>query len=165
MKAAVDVRYEKDRAVAACVVFDTWQDGEPARLVRTEVPAAARYRAGAFFERELPCLLSVLREADHRFEAIVIDGYVHLRPEVGKGLGASLCDTLAYSTEIIGVAKKPLAVADRFVEVRRGRSTKPLFVSAIGCPVERAAEHVSRMHGAYRIPTLLRLADRHARGI
>jgi len=58
MKAAVDVCYESDRAVAACVVFNDWSDSEPAALVREVLPAAARYRSGRFFERELQPVLS-----------------------------------------------------------------------------------------------------------
>jgi deoxyribonuclease V len=55
-------------------------------------------------------------------------------------------------------------MADRFVTIRRGRSTKPLFVSAVGWELENAAAAIAGMHGPYRIPTLLRLADRLARG-
>ena len=117
-----------------------------------------------FYERELPCLLAVLEEAEQEFEAIVIDGYVHLRPDVGKGLGLHLAEALAYSPVIIGVAKTPLQVADRFVPIRRGRSANPLFVSALGCPLDDAARAIQGMHGPYRIPTIFRLADQHARG-
>ena len=165
MKAALDVHYRGERAVAACVSFRDWHDGEATRLVRVEVPIGGRYRAGRFYERELPCLLAVLERADHEFEAIVIDGYVHLKPKVGKGLGVHLAEALPYSPIIIGVAKSPLRVADRFVPILRGRSAKPLFVSASGCPLADAARWVRQMHGPHRIPTMLRLADRCARGM
>jgi len=164
MKAALDVHYESRRAIGACVVFDDWSDSEPAALVRVVVPGASPYRPGRFYERELPCLLSVLGRSGCEFETIVIDGYVHLRAEVGKGLGAHLFASLPYSPVVIGVAKSPLKIADRFVAITRGRSARPLFVSAIGCPVEQAAQSIASMHGPHRIPTLLKLADRHARG-
>lgn len=164
MKAALDVDYRGDGAVAACVAFRDWQDGEPTRIVRVAVPTPERYRAGRFYRRELPCLLTVLDEAGLKFDTIVVDGYVHLRPEVGTGLGARLAQALSYSTVIIGVAKSPLRIADRFTAIIRGRSSKPLFVSALGCPLEDAAREVQGMHGRYRIPTILRLADRCARG-
>jgi deoxyribonuclease V len=163
VKAAVDVSYRDDSAVAACVAFDAWSDGEPAWLVRETLPAAARYRAGRFFERELPCLMAVLGKAAMPFEVILIDGYVHLRADQGAGLGARLAEALPYPAVVIGVAKSPLAIADRFVPITRGRSRKPLLVSAIGCPVERAAALVVGMHGPFRIPTMLRLADRLGR--
>jgi hypothetical protein len=35
----------------------------------------------------------------------------------------------------------------------------------IGCSLEEAARSIQRMHGPHRIPTLLKLADRHARGL
>jgi deoxyribonuclease V len=164
VKAAVDVHYRDDRAAAACVVFRGWRDGKPERLVRATVPGAAGYRAGAFFERELPGVLAVLEQAGERFDTVVIDGYVHLGPGTGPGLGVHLAEALGYPSAIVGVAKSPLRLAQRFVPVMRGRSVKPLFVSALGCPLERAARWVRDMHGPYRIPTLLKLADRHARG-
>ena len=164
MKAALDVHYSGESAVAACVAFRDWHDGEPTRLVRVAVPVGGRYRAGRFFERELPCLMTVLEEAREEFETIVIDGYVHLKSELGLGLGTHLARALEFSSMIIGVAKNPLRSADRFVPVARGRSAKPLFVSALGCPLEDAARWVREMHGPHRIPTILRLADQHARG-
>ena len=163
MKAALDVHYESGRSIAACVVFDDWQDGEPAELVRAVVPGSLPYRPGRFYERELPCLLSVLHKARREFEAIVIDGYVHLRPDAGKGLGLHLFESLPYSPAVIGVAKSPLKVADSFTEIHRGRSRKPLSISAVGCALDYAAHSVLSMHGPFRIPTLLKLADRLAR--
>ena len=56
-----------------------------------------------------------------------------------------------------------LAVAARFVPVRPGASERPLFVSASGWTLERAAAAIAGMHGPHRIPTLLELADRAAR--
>lgn len=163
MKAALDVHYEGGRAFAACVVFDRWQDSEPAELIRTVVHGSLPYRAGRFYERELPCLMSVLRVAGHEFEAVIIDGYVHLRADAGKGLGLHLYESLDYSTTVIGVAKNPLRVADRFIAIRRGRSKKPLYISAAGCTVEYAAQSILRMYGPHRIPALLKRADHHAR--
>jgi len=164
MKAVLDVHYRGGGAMAACVAFDSWQDSLPAEIIRAAVPPVPHYRAGRFYERELPCLLAVLQSAAREFEIIVIDGYVHLRADAGKGLGAHLYESLSCATAVVGVAKKPLKVADRFVTINRGRGSKPLFVSAAGCPVDYAAQSVSGMHGPYRIPTLLRIADQQARG-
>ena len=163
MKAALDVHYDRQRAVVSCVVFNTWLDSEPSEVIRAVVPPASQYRSGRFYERELPCLMSVLNQTRHQFGTIVIDGFVHLKADVGKGLGTHLFESLPYTAEVIGVAKNPLKVADRFVTINRGRSKKPLYVSAVGCPVEQAAKSIISMHGLYRIPTLLKLADQHAR--
>ncbi len=163
LKAVLDVHYGASGATAACVVFEAWPDAEPIGVHRVVVAKAAGYRAGRFFERELPGLLAVLEAAGREFESIVIDGYVHLRAGAGKGLGQHLREALPYEAEIIGVAKNPLKIADRFVPVLRGRSAKPLFVSAAGCSLADARKAVLSMHGPYRIPTLLRLADQYAR--
>jgi deoxyinosine 3'endonuclease (endonuclease V) len=96
-------------------------------------------------------------------ETVVIDGYVHLKPEVGRGLGAHLAEALPYRAAIIGVGKSQLPIADRYVEVHRGRSRKPLFVSAAGCSLAHAAASIESMHGSFRIPTLLKLADAESR--
>jgi deoxyribonuclease V len=165
MKAALDVHYESDRSIAACVVFNHWLDSEPAELIRVVVPSASQYFAGRFYERELPCLMSVLQRIDHEFDTIIIDGYVHFRADEGKGLGVHLFESLSYSPVVVGVAKNPLKVADNFVPINRGKSKRPLFVSAIGCSVEQAARSILSMHGPYRIPTLLKLADHHARAV
>jgi len=47
--------------------------------------------------------------------------------------------------------------------VRRGESGSPLFVTAVGIDVALAAQEVRRMHGPYRVPTLLRAVDQLAR--
>jgi deoxyribonuclease V len=165
MKAALDVYYQSNSSTAACVVFENWQDSRPTEIIQTVLPSTPPYCAGRFYLREFPCLLSVLEQADRRFETLVIDGYVHLKDHVGKGLGTHLFESLWYSPAVIGVAKKPLKVADHFVPINRGRSSRPLFVSAMGCSVDRAARSISRMHGPYRIPTLLKLTDQTARKI
>ena len=58
-----------------------------AAVVTTTLSVPASYRPGRFYERELPGLLAVLQEAGEEFKTIVIDGYVHLKPHIGKGLG------------------------------------------------------------------------------
>ncbi len=164
MKAALDVHYDSDGSTAACVVFEKWTDSIPTDIIRTIGDRPSPYRPGRFFERELPCLMAVIERAGRRFDTIVIDGYVHLKAEVGKGLGVCLFESLSYAPAVIGVAKTPLEVADRFVPICRGKSRRPLFVSAMGCSMDYAAQSILGMHGPYRIPTLLKLADHHARG-
>jgi len=162
MKAALDVFYD-DHAHAACVTFDSWSDGQALQNYRISVPGFRPYRPGHFFERELTPLLAVLEHTGKSFSHIIIDGYVHLK-ENRMGLGAHLHEALPYPAVVIGVAKNPLAVADRFTPITRGRSAKPLFVSAVGWQSVDAAAAIAGMHGPFRIPTLLRLADRIARG-
>jgi deoxyribonuclease V len=49
------------------------------------------------------------------------------------------------------------------VPIVRGISRQPLFVTTIGTDVAAAAAAVLGMHGAHRIPTLLKRVDRLAR--
>lgn len=163
MKAAIDVYYEENKWSAACVVFTDWSDTGPAQITRAFGSDPMPYRAGRFYERELPCLMEVLQLTDLDFDTIVIDGYVHLRTGSGKGLGASLFELLPYSPAVVGIAKNPLRIADRFLAIRRGKSKKPLFISAIGWQKEQAARSIFNMHGPHRIPSLIRAADQHAR--
>jgi hypothetical protein len=96
-------------------------------------------------------------------ETVVIGRYVDVRPEEGRRLGGHLAETLPYRAAIIGVGKSQLPIADRYVEVSRGGSRKPLFVSAAGCSPAYAAASIESMHGSFRIPTLLKLADAESR--
>jgi len=157
MIAAVDVHYGDDVAIAACVAFADWEDERPAweRVVR--VAGVAPYEPGAFFKRELPALLEVLN--DQSFDTVLIDGYVWLAPR-RRGLGAYVHEALG--KPVVGVAKTYFhgAVA---VPVLRGASNRPLHVTAAGLPADEAAEGVRRMHGAHRVPTLLRRVDRLCR--
>lgn len=162
MKAALDVWYDKDTFCACCVVFEHWEDARASEVVTLSGTGVGPYRPGRFFERELPCLLAVLERASIPFDAVVIDGYVDLDGSRGKGLGRHLYEALGGRSIVVGVAKSPLSFACRFVPIFRGSSTRPVYVSGAGCPEDLAAAWVSRMHGPYRIPTLLALAHRSA---
>ncbi len=164
MNAVLDVHYDKQIAYAACVEFLNWMDTTPVRTIVVSTGVSSVYLPGRFFERELPCLLAVLKRARRKYESLVIDGYVFLKEPVANGLGAHLEQVLKYSPKVIGVAKNPLRVADRFVTIFRGKSKKPLFISSVNIPVEEAAELVAGMAGPFRIPTLIRLADKACRG-
>lgn len=163
MKAILDVHYHEGMARAACVIFNQWPDSEPMETVTVDLAEPARYRPGHFADRELPCLQAVLAKACRRFDHLLVDGYVHLQSPLLEGLGGHLANHLDYRASVIGVAKHPLRVADRFLPVFRGRSTRPLFVSAANCPLAEAVAFIAAMHGPYRIPTLVRLADRLSR--
>lgn len=163
MNAILDVAYRDNTAVTACVAFNGWTDSRPSAVHTRPMDGIADYIPGKFYERELPCLLDVLDRMDTSFEVLVIDGFVHLKPPRIKGLGAYLAESIRYPVAVIGVAKSPLAIADRFVPVLRGRSRKPLLVSSINMPVQRAADLIAGMHGDYRLPALIKMADQAAR--
>jgi deoxyribonuclease V len=91
-----------------------------------------------------------------------VDGYVLLGPN-RPGLGARLFEALGNSIPVIGVAKTYFQ-GSRAASVRRPGSDRPLFVTAVGVDLGLAAEQIARMHGPFRIPTLLRRVDQLARG-
>jgi deoxyribonuclease V len=164
MMACVDVDYRDPDAVAACVLFRAWTDESSAGELVEHIRGVAEYVPGQFYRRELPCLLAVLCRVAERLELVVVDGYVWLGDEDRPGLGAHLYEALGRQVPIVGVAKTRFAGARSAVEVVRGESaTRPLFVTAAGLDVTEAARRVQTMHGAYRIPTLLRQVDRLCR--
>jgi deoxyribonuclease V len=164
-----DVAYDDatGRARAAGVVLASPSAPSPvATFVRDGVVDAA-YRSGEFFARELPLLLPLLRGIAplHAIDTVVVDAYVDLG--VGPGMGRRLHEALAAEglpAAVIGIAKNPHAGAPG-IEVRRGTSDRPLWVTAADLPVAVAATEVAAMAGAHRLPDAVRLADHLARGL
>jgi deoxyribonuclease V len=162
--AIVDVHYEGDRATAACVVAARWTDEVPVEERVTTVHDVQRYRPGAFFERELPCILAVLSLLRTEPRTVVIDGYVDLDERGTPGLGGHLHAHYGGTLAVVGVAKTPYRGSSFAVHVLRGTSHHPLYVTARGLLPAEAADLVRSMHGAHRIPTLLKRVDGLARG-
>ncbi len=158
MIACLDVDYRDAAAYAAGIAFHDWSDAAPATEKVISVAEVQPYQPGQFFRRELPCLLAVLRELPP-VAVVVVDGYVWLDGVSVAGLGAYLYQALEGKTAVIGVAKTRFAGAGAAVEVLRGRSTRPLFITAAGMNAHTAAEHVRSMHGPNRLPTLLKRVD------
>lgn len=161
--AAVDVDYRDVGAVAAAVWFERWDAEAPVTERVVRVDAVADYRPGRFFERELPAVLAVLEGTS--CDVVIVDGYVWLgAPGERPGLGAHLRAAFDQGSApaVIGVAKNRFAGAES-VEVLRGGSARPLYVTAVGIDRDEAAAAIRAMHGVHRIPTLLGRVDRLAR--
>jgi deoxyribonuclease V len=163
MFACVDVDYREASAVAACVLFHHWTDGDGYAELIEQVAEIQPYKPGQFFRRELPCLLAVLRKVAEPLRTVIVDGYVWLRDEQSPGLGAHLFDALERTIPVIGVAKTRFQGAAAAREVVRGDSRKPLFVTTAGIDLDQAARQIQEMHGTYRIPTLLKRVDQLCR--
>lgn len=155
MKVAVDVHYRETEGLAAAVGFIHWSDAEPAFTATARIAVPADYEPGAFYKRELPAILAVLEQLPEAPELVIVDAYVDLGSD-RPGLGRRLYD--AVGLPVIGVAKTRFAEAD-VVEVLRGASKRPLFVTAAGIDAHEAAARIEAMHGSSRIPTLLKLVD------
>jgi deoxyribonuclease V len=166
MIAAADVQYDEiaGKARAAILLFEQWTDAAALATSIQRVDRVEPYVPGEFYRRELPCLLPLLGEAlrDHPIEIVIVDGYVDL-PGERPGLGRHLHQALGGAVEVVGVAKSEFAEAPASA-IYRGASKRPLWVSATGS-VRQAAHGVLCMHGAHRIPTLLRQVDALARGL
>lgn len=161
---AVDVHYSNDTAVVAGVLFSSWESEAAEHVYSSLVSNVADYEPGKFYKRELPCILQLLHEHGLAPECIVIDGYVFLDGVSRPGVGKYLYDALHARTPVVGVAKRPFrGIPDKY-QLFRGNSTRPLYVTAAGMPVELAKQHIQDMHGKHRIPELLKKTDRLCRG-
>jgi deoxyribonuclease V len=162
--AILDVAYTSEAAGAACVLADSWTASAAVSEINKHLPCTpAKYEPGCFYKRELPLLLDVIRELEAQPAALVIDGYVWLGPKNEPGLGAHLFESLGRTTPVIGAAKSPYRHDTWSVQVLRGKSRRPLYVTAAGVDQIKAAGLVLGMNGKHRIPTLLQRADRLAR--
>lgn len=162
MMACLDVGYRDDKTIAACLVFAGWGSDRAEYVIVKELPPAPPYEPGMFYRRELHCLLQVM--PSDPLDGIIVDGFVWTSEDLRPGLGAHLFEAIGRRSPVVGVAKTRLRGAPAELVVR-GESTSPLFVSAVGLEVREAAEHVRRMHGTYRVPTLLKEVDRLSRGV
>jgi len=160
----LDAAYREDLAVACAVAFSAPDSLTFEALyygVKGNVP---RYQAGSLYLRELPVLLEAIEQFPGTPNLVMVDGYAWL-PGKRPGLGMHLFRALDEKVPVIGVAKNPYRGHAACKKVFRGRSRRPLFVTACGIRASRAAEMVSQMSGKYRLPDMIRLADRRARSL
>jgi len=160
---AVDVHYMDDCTARAAMVAAL--DSRFSLVCGTEtavVTVDAPYRPGDFYRRELPPLKAVL-PLSGALALVVIDGYADLDAAGRPGLGAHV--HAEFGAPVIGVAKTLYRTATHAAPVLRGRSARPLYVTAAGMSVADAARLVSEMAGPFRLPAAVRLADRLARGL
>ncbi|MWN05252.1 endonuclease V [Gilliamella sp. Pas-s95] len=163
---AIDVYYIDNCAKAVGVLFHHWTDSTSAieQVITDYQDNVAPYQSGQFYQRELPCIMSLLDKINlSKLTCIVIDGYVHL--DEGKiGLGGHLYHALNKTIPIIGVAKKPFSGNSEYlIEVLRGQSKHPLYVTSIGIPLINAANSVQSMAGKHRMPDVLSYLDQQTK--
>ncbi len=156
-----DTYYFDNKAKTVCVSFENWSDNIPAQIYSETIEGIADYEPGAFYKRELPCILSLIKQIDlNQVNYIIVDSFVVLNDNGKLGLGGHLFEALNKKIPIIGVAKSGFHENKKNVkELLRGDSKKPLYISAIGVDLENAHEMIKSMHGNYRMPTLLQILD------
>ena len=163
MNLVIDIYYYKTYAKCVGVLF-LWEDDVPTKVIEATVDGVGDYVPGEFYKRELPCVMAVIDQVrKHKIDCIILDSYVQLG-EGKKGLREYVYEAVDKKYPIIGVAKSSFQSNAEFVrEVRRGESENPLYISAIGCDLDKAAESILNMRGEYRIPTMLKEVDRLGR--
>jgi deoxyribonuclease V len=166
MKLVMDVHIEGARALVAAVAFDDWAAFEGTRNYALEIAHVEKPAKGELDLRALPWLLQLIAANGLAPEVIVFDGLVHLDAQETPGLGRRLHDALGGRVAVIGVAKSGFKGADTPAqfEVHREEETAPLIVTCAGIDLGAAKARLRAMHGRKRVPTLMKLAARIAKG-
>lgn len=161
MIVALDVYYREEEAKAVGVTFEAWHSTTLISKHEVMLTGLAPYEPGAFYKRELPCLLAVLEQLNLTVvKCLVIDGYVVLDDDGRPGLGWHLYQHLGEKIPVIGVAKtRFFHSGDKVVAVLRGQSKSPLYITSAGISVDAAATIIQKMAGSFRMPALLQELD------
>ena len=159
---AFDTYYFDQKAKTICLEFAEWNEDKNFKIHSEIIDNVEEYIPGEFYKRELPCILSLLKQIDlSTIEVIVVDGFVYLNDENKYGLGGYLYEKLNKEIPIIGVAKTNFASIEKNKKALfRGESKKPLYITSIGIDLDEAYRKVESMAGEFRFPTLLKELDR-----
>ena len=157
---AVDVYYYNEEATAGAVAFADWSSSQEDEVYVSHISSVEDYVPGEFYRRELPCIMQLMTEHRLSPDIIIIDGLVYLDGFHKPGLGKYLFDALGARIPVVGVAKSRFLSASDEIRVFRGRSNTPLYVTSAGIPLAKAKTCIMSMHGKFRIPSMLKKADR-----
>ncbi|MGE6395371.1 endonuclease V [Chryseobacterium scophthalmum] len=162
---AFDTFYYEDFAKTVCIAFENWTSETESFIYSENTEISSDYESGAFYKRELPCILSLLKKIDLKNgDLIIVDGYVTLDNSGKIGLGGYLYESLNKKYPVIGIAKNGFASEDDLRKtVFRGESKTPLFLTVVGIDTNDIKTKVENMYGAYRMPTLLKKLDQLTR--
>jgi deoxyribonuclease V len=166
MKLVMDVHLQGDIALVAAVAFDDWAAFEGTKNYSLRIEHVEKPAKGELDLRELPWLVQLINANGLQPEVIVLDGFVHLDAQETPGLGRRLHDTLGGRTAVIGVSKtvfKGTDTPDQFC-IFREDETPALVITSAGIDLGAAKARVRMMHGRKRVPTLMKLAARVAKG-
>lgn len=158
---AFDTYYYDNYANTICLAFPDWTSEHEAEIFRERTAISSDYESGAFYKRELPCILSLLNKINlNPNDLIIVDGYVTLDENGKNGLGGYLYEALNQKIPVVGIAKKGFNSNDpERRTVYRGESKTPLFLTSKGVDVDEIKAKLKQMHGSFRIPTLLKKLD------
>ncbi|WP_368668698.1 hypothetical protein [Myroides sp. NP-2] len=98
---AVDVYYYEAGAKVVGVLFESFDSKAPIDIIEKLLPPQKEYEPGAFYKRELPCILELVNMLNREYiELIIVDGYVYLDDHKKKGLGSYVFEALGASKGI-----------------------------------------------------------------
>lgn len=162
---AFDTYYYDDYANTICIAFEDWTSEIETKIFSEKTEITSDYESGAFYKRELPCIVSLLKKIELKEgDCIIVDGYVTLDNDGKIGLGGYLYEALDQKYPIIGIAKNEFTTPDsQRRNIYRGESKTPLFATSKGTDVDQVKSNVEKMHGPYRMPTLLKKLDQLTR--
>ena len=164
MKLVMAVHLQGDSARVAAVAFDDWAAPEGTRSYALDIAHVDKPAKGELDLRALAWLVHLINDNGLQPEVIVLDGLVHLDAQETPALGRRLHDTLGGRTAVIGVSKSGFKDAPAQFEVHREEETAPLVVTCAGIDLGAAKARIRTMHGRKRVPTLMKLAARIAKG-
>ena len=164
MKLVMDFQIQGDIARVAAVAFDDWAAFEGTKNYSLRVEHVEKPAKGELDLRALPWLVQLMDANGLQPELIVLDGFVHLDAQETPGLGRRLHDTLGGRSAVIGVSKSGFKDTPEQFELHREEETAPLVITCVGIDLGAAKARVRMMHGRKRVPTLLKLAARIAKG-
>jgi len=164
MKLVVGVHFDGAGAVAVGLAFDEWDSPEASRTWLSRIAKVEKSERGELDLRALPCVLQLLQEHALEADVVVIDGFVHLDAMEAPALGRHLYHALGGRCAVIGVSRTAMARTPAQFEVVREEEARPLIVTCVGIDLGAAKARLRAMHGKRRVPTLLKLAARIAKG-
>lgn len=162
---AFDTYYYEDHANTVCIAFEDWTSEKESAIFNEKTEISSDYESGAFYKRELPCILSLLKKITlQKGDIIIVDGYVTLDNDGKIGLGGYLYEALNREYPVVGIAKNEFAAPDSLRRnIFRGESKTPMFLTVKGADADVILKKAEQMHGPYRIPTLLKKLDQLSR--
>ena len=165
MKLVMAVHLQGDSARVGAVAFDDWAAPEGTRNYALDIAHVEKPVKGELDLRALPWLVQLINDNGLQPEVIVFDGLVHLDAQETPALGRRLHDTLGGRVAVIGVSKSLFKgdTPDQFC-IFREDETPPLVITCEGIDLGAAKARIRMMHGRKRLPTLMKLAARIAKG-
>ena len=161
---AININFQENQDTVAGVLFTRWNSGRAESVLSVKVENTESFIGGEIFGRELKVVNALLSQCKSKLDYIVLDGLVFSDGHSEAGLGKYIYDQLEEKVVVIGVSNKLVKGLPEECGLCRGDSGTPLYVTAVSVGLSQAKELITSMHGKFRMPTLLKLAEKKSRG-